>query len=201
MISLLLFAVSVGLLWRHPGRRTALWLAVASFLYAVLCITRAAMTHFTAQGLTEAVVFTLLHDVGNAGVGGYWKLIVACTLGLLLVGALSYGVYRLVRRHPPRRSAWWRLAWVPMVGAVVLNPLTQDAYGLARFYAGTGASTEFDKYYLPYTKAGEAYASGEVTLTASASPVTALKRKATSGAAAVRRCGWPGGPAVVPARP
>jgi len=156
MISLLLFAVSVGLLWRHPGRRTALWLAVASFLYAVLCITRAAMTHFTAQGLTEAVVFTLLHDVGNAGVGGYWKLIVACTLGLLLVGALSYGVYRLVRRHPPRRSAWWRLAWVPMVGAVVLNPLTQDAYGLARFYAGTGASTEFDKYYLPYTKAGEA---------------------------------------------
>lgn len=156
MISLLLFAVSVGLLWRHPGRRTALWLAVASFLYAVLCITRAAMTHFTAQGLTEAVVFTLLHDVGNAGVGGYWKLIVACTLGLLLVGALSYGVYRLVRRHPPRRSAWWRLAWMPMVGAVVLNPLTQDAYGLARFYAGTGASTEFDKYYLPYTKAGEA---------------------------------------------
>ncbi len=45
------------------------------------------------------------------------------------------------------------------------------------------------------------YASGHVTLTPSTRLAPSLRKRATSGVAATRRCGWPGASATARARP
>lgn len=150
-VSLALFLAAIVVLWFKPGVRKAPLFGVGLFLYGLLWLMWLGADYFTANGITEAVLFTLLNNLKGAGIGGYWKLLLASLLGMALMAAAVWVYARLTARRRPSAPGLKLPAWALLLGALVLNPAATDlarlATGAQQAAGGDAGAGPFSSHY------------------------------------------------------
>ncbi len=148
-VSLLFFIVALTSA-RYKSKKKAYLVLNASLvvIYLLVTITYLSANFFTGHGVDEAVIYTIVYGLGDAGFGDYIVLIAVTTLGVIATFAIGYFYYRFIKgyKHPSPSKIKGFIHNTFFILAFLSHPLFYNLYQIYS-YRSIKHSNDFYQYY------------------------------------------------------